>query len=53
MKFSLVVVDLFQACPLLGEGVFFKDMLHPNWVGQVGMAEAFFAKCKEKCAARK
>jgi len=35
------LVDLYEKCPLAEEGVFFKDKLHPNWKGQMAMAEAF------------
>lgn len=39
---NVVLVDMYEKCPLSGEGVFFDDKLHPNWKGQMAMAEAFF-----------
>ena len=36
------LVDLYEKCPLAEDGVFFDDKLHPNWKGQMTMAEEFF-----------
>ena len=36
------LVDLHEKLLMADEGVFFKDKLHPNWKGQMAMAEAFF-----------
>jgi len=50
---GFVLVDLFKLCPLEEDGNFFLDKLHPNWKGQMAMAEAFFAALRGlPCAAK-
>lgn len=44
------IVDLYKICPLAEEGVFFDDKLHPNWKGQMAIAEAFFEAVKANAA---
>ena len=40
---NFVLVDLFEKCPLAEDGMFFADKLHPNWKGQMAIAEAFYS----------
>ena len=44
---NVVLLDLFEQIPLDGEGNFFSDKLHMNWVGCSLAAEAFAGKIME------